>query len=253
MAATEHRPDPWNTYVAHSPIALAEQESIRARFLRKTYGHLAGAVALFAAIEALIFAVMPEPSLARMTVWMMSGWHWLLVLGAFMVVSMIAESMAFSATNLAAQYAGLVLYVAAEAVIFVPLLYVAHVLDQRAGGSHLILKAAVITLVAFGGLTSVVMVTKADFGWLRTALIVASFVAMGVVLAGIFFGGFSIGLFGIGAFIALAIGWILYSTSEVLHRAQEDQYVAAAIALFASLALLFWYVLQLVIALSDND
>ena len=59
MALTEGHRDPWSGYVAHSPIALAEQESVRARFLRKTYAHLAGAVALFAGIEAVLLTAIP--------------------------------------------------------------------------------------------------------------------------------------------------------------------------------------------------
>jgi FtsH-binding integral membrane protein len=52
--------------------------------------------------------------------------------------------------------------------------------------------------------------------------------------------------------IAYAAGAILYNTSNVLHHYRPDQHVAASLALFASVALLFWYVLQLVIALSDD-
>jgi FtsH-binding integral membrane protein len=38
---------------------------------------------------------------------------------------------------------------------------------------------------------------------------------------------------------------ILYDTSNVLLRFPEDRYVAAALELFASVALMFWYVLRL--------
>ena len=51
---------------------------------------------------------------------------WLIVLGLFMIVSFIADSWATSATNPAVQYAGLGLYVLAESIIFVPLLYIAE-------------------------------------------------------------------------------------------------------------------------------
>ena len=47
------------------------------------------------------------------------------------------------------------------------------------------------------------------------------------------------------AMIALACGYILYHTSNVLHHYRIGQHVAAALALFASVALLFWYILQL--------
>ena len=41
---------------------------------------------------------------------------------------------------------------------------------------------------------------------------------------------------------------ILYDTSNVIHHYPEDRYVGAALQLFASVALLFWYVLQIFLA-----
>ena len=38
---------------------------------------------------------------------------------------------------------------------------------------------------------------------------------------------------------------ILYDTSNIMHHYRLDQHVAASLALFASVALLFWYILQL--------
>ena len=42
--------------------------------------------------------------------------------------------------------------------------------------------------------------------------------------------------------VAFASGSILYNTSNIMHRYRTDQPVAAALSLFASIALLFWYV-----------
>jgi FtsH-binding integral membrane protein len=39
----------------------------------------------------------------------------------------------------------------------------------------------------------------------------------------------------------------------VLHHYRTDQYVAASLALFASVAILFWYILRIVIAFSGRD
>ena len=44
---------------------------------------------------------------------------------------------------------------------------------------------------------------------------------------------------------------VLYDTSNVLHHHAEDRYVAAALELFASVALMFWYVLQLFLSAED--
>ena len=47
------------------------------------------------------------------------------------------------------------------------------------------------------------------------------------------------------AMIALAGGAVLHDTSKVLNHFPEDRYVAAALELFAGVALMFWYVLRL--------
>ena len=112
--------------------------------------------------------------------------------------------------------------------------------------------AGIITLLIFGGLTLIVFVTGADFSFLGTALSVAGLGAMGLVVCGALFG-FSLGIFFVVAMIVLASGYILYQTSAILHTYQIGQHVAASLALFASVALLFWYVLQLVMSLTSRD
>jgi len=166
---------------------------------------------------------------------------WLLVLGGFMVVSWIARGMASSGASQGVQYAGLILYTAAEALIFVPILYFAQI---QTGDSSIIMQAGGLTLLIFGALTAVVMFTGADFSFLRTGLWVAGIAAIGLIVVSIFMG-FNLGLWFTGGMILLMAGYILYDTSNVLHHYRTDQHVAAALALFASLATLFWYVLRL--------
>ena len=62
-----------------------------------------------------------------------------------------------------------------------------------------------------------------------------------------------VGIFFVVAMIALMSGYILYFTSNVLHHYHTSQHVAASLALFSSIATLFWYVLQLLMMLSGDD
>ena len=78
-----------------------------------------------------------------------------------------------------------------------------------------------------------------------------SYIAMGLIVASVFMGGLSLGIWFSGAMVLLACASILYSTSNVLRYYRTDQYVAASLTLFASVALLFWYVLQIFISLRD--
>ena len=114
-----------NPYQA-PPFSFAAQAAAgeRADFIAKTYGHLAGAILAFVALEALLLNLPGIDSLVGLMIGTRYGW--LAVLGLFMVVSWIADSWARSAISMSTQYMGLGLYVLAEAVIFVPLLYIAR-------------------------------------------------------------------------------------------------------------------------------
>lgn len=237
--------DEQNVYAAPAfgvPAIQAEAWE-REQFIRRTYMHLSAALAAFALIEFLIFQVVPLETLVRTSVWMMSGWNWLFVIGGFIGVSWLANSWANSATSLGTQYAGLSLYVIGESIIFVPILAFAYVQGVNSG-TNIIGAAALTTLLTFAGLTGMVFITKADFSWLRGILAVAVLAMLALILCSIFFGfslGVAVSVFG----VAIAAGYILYDTSNVLHHYSTRQHVAAALALFASVALLFWYILQL--------
>jgi hypothetical protein len=157
--------------------------------------------------------------------------------------------MARSGQSVGVQYAGLSLYVLLEVLIFLPILTVAQLLYPDA---NLPLQAGVVTLLVFGGLTAGVMVSGKDFSWMGPILFVGSMLALGLVVAGVFFGGFNLGLWFSVAMIGLAAGYIIYDTSNVMHRYGPTEHVAASLALFASVALMFYYVLRLFMA-SRND
>jgi len=215
----------------------------RTDFITKTYLHLAGAIGLFVILEAVLLHVPGIENLVGLMVKSQLGW--LVVLGLFMFVSYVANSWALSAVQPGKQYAGLLLYVVAQSIIFVPLLYIA---ERVAPGA--IQSAAVATIGLFGALTAIVFFTRKDFSFLRTVLMFGGFAALGfIVIAAIF--SFALGPIFIYAMIALACGYILYDTSNVLHHYRIGQHVAASLALFASVALLFWYLVQLFMSRRD--
>ncbi len=137
------------------------------------------------------------------------------------------------------QYLGLGLYVLAQAIICLPLLYMAQRKDPS-----IIPAAGIATLGMFGALSAVVFVTRKDFSFLRGILMFGGFAALGLIVCAIVFQ-FALGPIFMVAMITFACGYILYHTSNVLHHYRIGQHVAASLALFASVALLFWYVLQL--------
>jgi len=235
--------DESNPYASFGLAAQAPTD-VRADFIAKTYMHLAGAIAAFIALEAVLLSL---PGVETICGTMVSGYNWLLVMGAFLLCSFVAEKWANSATALSTQYAGLALYVTAEAVIFLPIMYIASRFFPEA-----IPVAGGITLLVFGGLTAVVFMTRKNFSFLGPALTVAALAAFGTVACSLIFD-FSLGIVFMGLMVAMASGYILYDTSNVLHRYQIGQHVAASLALFASVAMLFWYILRIVMALSSRD
>ena len=207
----------------------------RAAFLTRTYVHLFGAIIAFVLVEVGLFSSGMAESIART----MLSVNWLLILGAFMIVSWIASRAAFSAKSLAAQYAALGAFVVAEALLFVPMLYIAQ---SYAPGA--IESAAMVTLIGFAGLTAVAFLSRKDFSFLGGLLKWGMVLALLAIVGGGIFG-FNLGTWFSVGMVGLAGAAILYDTSNIIRNFPEDRYVGAALQLFASVALMFWYVLRI--------
>lgn len=235
-----------NTFGNFSAANALPEE--RATFIRKTYLHLAGAIALFIVLEAYI--IISGAGKMLFNTLLGTSYSWLIVLAAFMGVSMLANWWANSTTSKPLQYMGLLLYTVAEAIIFAPLLFFATY--YSGDGTEMIGKAGIVTLGLFLGLTAVVFMTRKDFSFLGPILTIGSFIALGFIVASIAFG-FSLGSIFAFVMVAFAGGAILYDTSNVLHRYNTNQHVAASLSLFASVALLFWYILQIFMGSGSDD
>jgi FtsH-binding integral membrane protein len=231
-------------YARFGDVAINAPADARRLFIKQTYIHLMFAIYAFVAFEWLFFSLgLEQPALQFLGT---SRFAWLIVLGGFMAISFIANRWAMSSTSRPMQYAGLGLYVVAEALIFVPLLAFARLQTVQVQGTAVgvIPAAAITTLVIFGGLTAFVFISKKDFSFLGAFLGLAGFSALALIFVAVIFG-LNVGIWFVWAMVVLASGYILYDTSNVLYRYRTDQYVAASLALFASVALLFYYVLQL--------
>lgn len=212
----------------------------RARFIARTYNTLFLAILAFTAIEIAFFMSGVADVVAPML-----GRNWLIVLGGFMVVSWLGSRAAHTAQSPVVQYAALGGFVFAEAIIFMPMLWIANNFVPGA-----IQSAAVVTLVGFGGLTAIAFWTRKDFSFLGGLLRWGGIVALVLIVASLIFG-FQLGVFFSVAMVAFAGAAILYDTSNVLRHFPEDRHVGAALELFSSVALMFWYVLRIFMASRD--
>ena len=211
----------------------------RVAFYKKTYGHVAGGVLLFIVFEYLL---LQSETIVDFALSMTEGYRWLIMLGGFMLATTYAERMALKSPNKTTQYLAYGLYILAQAFIFVPLIYIAaFYMESR---PEILNQAAIVTLALFTGLSAVVFLTKKDFSFLKTGLMIGFFIAIGLIVAGTLFG-FNLGLWFSVAMCLLAGGAILFQTSNLVNKFTTEDYIPAALGLFASLMLLFWYVLSI--------
>jgi FtsH-binding integral membrane protein len=226
--------------IGYRPVATLD-DAARGEFLVRVYQHLAAAVGAFILFEALLFNL----GVAELMWDFISGqsYAWLLVLGGFMVVNWLATSAAHDVLDPSRQYLGLFGMAAAEALIFAPFLY--YFFRVQPSGGTSVLYAAAITVVGFAGLTTVAMVTRRDQSFIRPLLRWGGVSALVLILAAVLFG-LSLGIWFSVAMIALAGGAILYQTQTIMRRYPSEAYVGASVQLFASVMMLFWYVLRLV-------
>lgn len=231
-------------YSAAIPVAELGVDA-RAAFVGRTYSHLFGAIMGFTAVEFALFQL----GLAERLLQLMGG-MWLIALGAFVIVGFIFRGIAHGAKTLPGQYLGLAGYVVAEAVFFCPLLYVASN-AAWVGSATVIRDAAIATLVGFTALTAIAFISRKDFTFLGSILKWGGICALMLIIFSAL-GGFSLGIVFAVGMVALAGGAILYDTSNVLHHYPEDKYVAASLELFASVALMFWYMVQIFMHLADE-
>lgn len=205
----------------------------RAEFIWKCYAHVIGAILAFAAIEAYLFNAGIAERIARP---MLENW-WM-VFGAFILVSWGATHVAHRLESKTSQYAAFAVFIVAEALVFSPMLFMAYLIEPG-----LVDSAAGVTLLGSGGLIATAMITRKDFSFLRGILVWGGILALVAIASSLLFG-WNLGTWFSLGMIGFAGAAVLYDTSNIMHHYPADKYVAAAMGLFASIALMFWYVLQ---------
>lgn len=220
------------------PVA-ARDETTRGDFIVKVYRHLIGALAAFLVFETLLFTTGTAERMYDFLAGSRGGW--LLILGGFMIVSWMATTAAHDIANPSRQYAGLFGVAGAQALIFAPFLYL---MFNVQGGKATVGAAAVITGLGFVALSGVAYTTRRDLSFLRPMVSWGLICGLLLIVAAVIFG-LELGIWFSVAMIAVAGGSILYQTQAVMREYPSEAYVGAAVQLFASMMLMFWYVLRL--------
>jgi FtsH-binding integral membrane protein len=231
--------------VGYRPVATYD-EVVRSEFIIRVYQHLVAAIIAFIAVEALLINLGVAEGLYNFLAGARSGW--LLILGGFMAVSWLATSAAHDILNPSRQYLGLFGMAAAQALLFAPFLY--YFFTVQDDGTTTVMAAALITVVGFAGLSAVAFVTRRDLSFLRPLVLWGLVSSLVLIVAAVLFG-LSLGIWFSVAMIVLAGAAILYQTQTILRRYPAEAYVGASLQLFASVMLLFFYVLRLMAQLRN--
>jgi len=223
------------------PISQQAPE-VRSRFMTRVYIQLMVGIAGFIALSYALF----ETGLAYDIADFVIGTSWLIILGGFMIVSWMANSWGYRAETPGAQYGAYALLVVANVLLFATPLVMAEFYDAQntpAGTTSTISIAAQISLFAFAALSFIAIKTGKDFSFLRGILMWGGILALVAIVASVIFGT-GLGTWFSVAMIGFAGAAILYDTQKIYTSYPPNREVAAAMSLFASLALLFWYVLR---------
>lgn len=215
------------------------KEVEKAEFYKKTYLHVALAILAFIGVETVLLKTVPPEVIGLM---FQGKLTWLLIIGIFWLDSVLANKWSLSQSR-SVQYMGLGFYILLEALIFMPMIYIAVV---NVGGS-IIYQAAMLTIAMFAGISFVAFTSKRDFSFLRNIIVIGGFISLGLIVGGMIFG-FDLGLWFSVGMVILASATILYQTSKLKDSYTTDQYVGASLQLFASIMLLFWYILRILMS-----
>lgn len=215
------------------------KEVEKAEFYKKTYLHVALAILAFIGVETILLKTVPPEVIGLM---FKGKFTWLLIIGVFWLASVLANKWSLSQSR-SVQYMGLGFYILLEALIFMPMIYIAV---ANVGGS-IIYQAAMLTIAMFAGISFVAFTSKRDFSFLRNIIVIGGFISLGLIVGGMIFG-FDLGLWFSVGMVILASATILYQTSKLKDSYTTDQYVGASLQLFASIMLLFWYILRILMS-----
>lgn len=217
---------------------IIRDDARRGQFVARVYGHVAVAFGLFLALETALFISGIAEAMGDFLAG--NSLMWLMLLGGVAIVSSLSSSLASKASP-QQQLGGLALIALAKAVMFAPFLYWIQLRDD---GTSTIATAGLVTLLGIVALSGVAYTTRKDLSFLRPITSFLLILALVAIVASLIFG-FNLGLWFSVAMVGVAGARILHQTQDVLRRFPEDAYAGAAVMLFASYMLMFWYVLRI--------
>ncbi len=206
---------------------------VRAEFIRKVYNLFFLSMIVTVGVGVGCATVAPA----------MIGMLMPLMIGGLVVGLIMSFTRSIPGVNLGM----LILYSAIQGAILGPLL---TLLNRVAPGIPL--QAAVMTVAVFGGLSLYAMQSKKDFSYLGGMLCIA---AVALLIGGIvmmFVQSSLLSMLYASAGILIFGGFVLYDTSQIIHKLTPDEAVGGAISLYLDFIGLFYMILRLLMELNRS-
>ena len=232
---SDNRSSGENPFAYSSQPMTVAQGSVEARmeFIRKTYSLFLAGI-LMALVAGTI--CLQVPAVGNLAVTILSQ-------PIIAIVLLFGLSMGAQAVSRieGLNYAALFGFTAFIGFLFAPILAMYEV---RAPG--IVAQAAGLTAITFSALTAYAFITKKDFSFLGGMLFVGMILLIGGGLANVFFFKSS-GASYYMAWVTLFIfaGYVLYDTSQIIHRYDAKGYVSAALSLFLDFFNMFMAILRI--------
>ncbi len=208
----------------------------QAQFLRKVYGVFYGALL----VSVLSGAFCAQETIAPLVLGAWQFLFFLLFIGGF-GIHFVRRTNGLNLVVFG-------IYAALWGAVLGPML---TLLNEVAPGVPL--QAGILTVAVFGCLTLYVFQTGKDFQWLGGLLFVA---ILGLIISSLVMMFFNVPLLStLYSFIGVLVfsGFILYDTSEIMHRLTPDEAITGSIELFVDFIGLFLHILNLLTSLKSRD
>ena len=223
-----------NDVLAKAPVTLTlEKPAVGNKVLRNTY-LLLSMTLLFSAITAGIAMATNAPPL-----------HWMITLVGYFGLLFVVTRLRNSVWGLAAVFAltGFLGYTLG------PIL---NLYLKLPNGPQVVMTSLGGTGAIFLALSAYALVSRKDFSFMGSFLMVGMLVGILASLAAVLFNIPTLSLAVSGVFILLMSGMILWQTSEIIHGG-ETNYIMATVTLYITIFNLFLSLLQILGVMSSDD
>ena len=221
-----------------APVVASATPAARAAFLRKVYMTLTAGIGVTMAVG--IFMVLNAIGNESSILWkILSGrGMWMLFFGYIALSFMVGSVVHKRGINVLAY----LFFTAFTGFFISPLMLYAVASTQSL---NVVWQSLGLTIFAFGGLSGYVLVSGKDFSFMKGFIWTGFWILVGFMVVGFFVNSWAYHMGITAAGLLVFAGFVLYDTSNIMHRMGPQDWVAGAFSLFIDFINMFIRVLIL--------